>query len=101
MAHPVIDAVGHLVVLRDDIGIKVLVVVFSVCFVIAGIRRVGKSAGFAQFLEHDCSHSSSAEIFVEKRDYSHSFRRSFDTLIMILHHIDVFGIVWCYEYFVQ
>ena len=68
--------------------------------VVARAGAVGKSACLAQLLEHHAVHAA-AEILVEDGLHGHFIGVPRAVFVVILHHVDVLGVVGGYEHLVD
>ena len=92
-------AVHHLVVLRDDVGEEVLLLVLVTGLHVGGKGVVGQAAGLSQFLEHDGVHAA-AVVLVEQGLHGCLLRLPLALFVVDHAHVDVLGVIGCQQYLV-
>ena len=85
-------AVHHLVVLGDDVGEEVFLLVLVARLHVGGKGVVGQTTGFTHLLEHDGVHATTV-VFVEQSLHSSLFRIPLALLVVDHAHVDVLGVV--------
>ena len=92
-----LDGIHHLVVLRGNVAAEDVVVLQVAGLVQSGPGRVGKSAAFAHFLEHDGVHAST-KVFVIELAVRFNGRVKLFATVGYLRHVNLLGFVRSQEY---